>query len=958
MSGAAHPWAFTRRAPRGFAILARGPLRRHFFSNQVAVRPHILGLQVFVAALLFSAPLAQARTNAETAPDSTAAPLSVSQLEIDRIEITGVTVFPNAEIEGALEISPGDKPERYKVAKSAENLLNLYRAAGYENAKIHYGIGRKRERRDAEPETVLEFEVAEGAPTRVAAVDFVPENLRPKTNWADIRQALIARFKLEPGAILEEEKVTESKHEIQDALASEEYVGARVTDVRLSDSAAPAGFSPAPAPTARWVKLEVHVDLGDRVTFGFRGNTVFTSVALAGVVEDLRAVGFGKDYVASIKGKIEDEYHSLGYAHAKAEPYVIEEPELQERHVTYVIDEGPRVMIDSIAFDGNIVFDSNELRTRFYAAASDVIKRGYYVDKEVRRAVESVIDWMKSQGYLNAKLVSITPAYPPRPRRMQQGAIARLVVYLYEGDQTVVRQLSLKGATFLDSAKLEALLGMREGQPLNLFALSQGIEAVKNVYRDGGYLDAQVGAPAGQGNQVVTYTPDGQQADVHLEVVEGPRYKVSRIQLEGLQQTRAEVIRRELRFKEGDILSATALRESEANLRKLGIFSNVAVRASDDPDKPGEKIVRISIDEGTPNLIAGGVGFRNDLGVRVFGETAFTNLWGQDHTLSLDVAANHRITEIQSNPPFQFVEYQSQLAYLWPWFGNVPGLNFRPQFAASSTEYINFDATAFSLTAGVDKKLLDAPNLTGLFNYKLEYVDQFQTQDSVDDIRFVVGSLNAELRLDLRDRPLAPTSGFYLSVSDQLAVPGLYSQVYSPEVGALPLGFTKFQERADYLLPIGSQITWFFSARMGWEKSLESPMTTYNTTPGPNFGKADASNGIPLVDQFVLGGEGSLRGFEEQGLNEYGKDIFGTLSYWNFRTQLDLPFAGALRFGPFLDAANLNVDSIWAGPLRLGVGFGFHYQTPVGPVNLDWGFNPYPQQGEESNQIYFSIGLI
>jgi outer membrane protein assembly factor BamA len=82
-------------------------------------------------------------------------------------------------------------------------------------------------------------------------------------------------------------------------------------------------------------------------------------------------------------------------------------------------------------------------------------------------------------------------------------------------------------------------------------------------------------------------------------------------------------------------------------------------------------------------------------------------------------------------------------------------------------------------------------------------------------------------------------------------------------------------------------------------------------------------------------------------------------SYANYRTQIDLPFAGALKFGPFLDVANLNIDeySLFLNPLYCP-GFSFRYQTPIGPVNLDFGFPLNPPPGIATQEFFFSIGII
>jgi outer membrane translocation and assembly module TamA len=88
--------------------------------------------------------------------------------------------------------------------------------------------------------------------------------------------------------------------------------------------------------------------------------------------------------------------------------------------------------------------------------------------------------------------------------------------------------------------------------------------------------------------------------------------------------------------------------------------------------------------------------------------------------------------------------------------------------------------------------------------------------------------------------------------------------------------------------------------------------------------------------------------------------IFGSLAYVNYRFQVDFPLSAGLKIGPFLDAANLLQDRFSFGQLRWGSGFGLHYPTPIGSINLDWGYDlfPLPSDSWNRNQFYFSIGVI
>ena len=45
-------------------------------------------------------------------------------------------------------------------------------------------------------------------------------------------------------------------------------------------------------------------------------------------------------------------------------------------------------------------------------------------------------------------------------------------------------------------------------------------------------------------------------------------------------------------------------------------------------------------------------------------------------------------------------------------------------------------------------------------------------------------------------------------------------------------------------------------------------------------------------------------------------------------------------------------------PYRESVGFGFRYNTPVGPVSMDIGFKLDPQEDASATDFHFSIGTF
>jgi outer membrane protein insertion porin family len=879
--------------------------------------------------------------------DVLAARKGTESLDVDRIELSGIRSLDPKQVEGALEISPGDEYQSSKLLRSAANLRGLYRLRGYEDVKIRTRLIRKKSGK-TDYEDVLEFEVEEGLPTRVARVVLVPDGISEgssKSYWEINIAAISAKVGVFPGDILDQEKLAAARRTVKDLLASREYVGAQAEDIRTEATEPPKGMESSPA--NRWVKVEFRVRPGDRVSFGFRGNSVFSSTQLLALVDDQRTLGFGKDYVASIRNRIEDEYRSLGYGLVNVETYTFEKPSKQERHVTYEIHEGPRLKLQEVEFDGNDAFSSEELRKRFYAQAAPLLQQGYYSETDAKKAAEQVIEWMKTQGYLSAKLVTLNSSILPRVQVGQTYRNIKLKIYVYEWEHTVFRKIQIQGAKALPIEEIKKTLKAEEGASVNLSAFSEGIEALKALYRSKGYLGIRI-LNEEASDDVVKYYQDNRLADVDLQLFEGPCYRASKVIIEGLKATREYVVRREIPIHEGDVIEEGKVTETEARLRKLGIFSSVSVRHTDDPAKEGHKIIRIALEEGSPGLVNGGIGFRNDLGIRVFSGIAYTNLWGENHTLAFDATVNRRLNETYPG----FAEFQTQVAYIWPWFLEKE-INFRPTFTVTERSYFLFNAVSAAAAAIWEKRLTS--HLTGTFSYTLERVRQFDAKRFQEDNQLVtIGTISPAIRLDYRDHPLAPTSGFYGTASFEYAAPWLLSQVEG-----LPVGYTRFQLRGDCFIPVTNGITWYLSLRTGIARNLEP--VQYDPQTGQ---KIKLSGAVPPIKQFTLGGAGSLRGFKEQALNSEGITIHGTQTYVNYRTQLDLPISGNLRFGPFLDAANLQVDTYSFDQMRYGAGFGFHYQTPVGPVNLDVGFNldprhdPDPLKDEDFYQLYFTVGVI
>ncbi len=195
--------------------------------------------------------------------------------DIDRIDLLGVSVFQSQMIEGALEVSAGYPLERQKVLKTEENLQSLYFLHGYENVRINSRLMRKKGEKGVE--TVLEFDVSEGKPVRVTDIQVELKGSRSSSS-AQSLGLLVEKIKADigivPGDVFNQEKINDAKRTIQETLASDEYVGAKVESVYSVEDSASTALTGKFKDAARWVKVNLTVDLGDKVIFGYRGNKI------------------------------------------------------------------------------------------------------------------------------------------------------------------------------------------------------------------------------------------------------------------------------------------------------------------------------------------------------------------------------------------------------------------------------------------------------------------------------------------------------------------------------------------------------------------------------------------------------------------------------------------------------------------------------------------------------------
>jgi outer membrane protein assembly factor BamA len=127
------------------------------------------------------------------------------------------------------------------------------------------------------------------------------------------------------------------------------------------------------------------------------------------------------------------------------------------------------------------------------------------------------------------------------------------------------------------------------------------------------------------------------------------------------------------------------------------------------------------------------------------------------------------------------------------------------------------------------------------------------------------------------------------------------------------------------------------------------------------------ARGVPFFKRYFLGGSTTLRGwgrFEVSPLLD--GEVIGGLGFFETSAELRVPLHGALSGVIFTDGGQVT-ETAWDDNmfhLRMDVGLGVRYLTPVGPIRADFGYqlNPVPGLligGEEQARrwrIHVSVG--
>ncbi|HEY6404192.1 MAG TPA: BamA/TamA family outer membrane protein, partial [Blastocatellia bacterium] len=411
-------------------------------------------------------------------------------------------------------------------------------------------------------------------------------------------------------------------------------------------------------------------------------------------------------------------------------------------------------------------------------------------------------------------------------------------------------------------------------------------------------------------------------------------------------------------FDAGDTLTPDLIRRTQRDLYATGAFREVTVRTESKPgDDDSARRVSIVVTEAKPLLFTYGVGYSTDEGPRGLAQVSDTNLFGRVNSASIRMRASRREQLVQFSytdlRPFG-TKWATTLSTFYDRNTNLQTIqrklivNGETQTAETQSYGINRLA-AFIQT---ERKLSEQSSLR--FRYSFENARLSNEQNipigeiGRNDRSIRLGSFSVGFIRDTRDSALTPTRGQLLSAEHSIA-----ARIFGGNE-AFNRFFGTYQAYKTFApsTPVIRDSTFAFSARIGLAAPFQVPTTN---TPDDKL--------LPISERFFAGGATTLRGFR---FEQAGPQIVleGTrpgelpaliprggnaLAIFNF--ELRYPITRRVRLVPFYDVGNVFplVSDIRFKDMSNTVGLGLRFNTPIGPIGVDYGYllNPpsYVTQG-------------
>ena len=650
----------------------------------------------------------------------------------------------------------------------------------------------------------------------------------------------------------------------------------------------------------------------------FDGNNKIDDKILESEVQSAPRSVFNKAKVQQDVQRILDVYKRAGRYGVSVEPKIIKKPD-NRVDLVFEIEEGPEAKIDTINFIGNKHYTGKDLQNeimskesrwyRLFSSAENFDKEKMNYDQELLRR------FYNRHGYADFAVISAIAELS----RDKTSFVLNFTID--EGKRYTVNNISINShVSDIDAKEWYKYVTFNNGDWYNSDEIEKTVNALTEELSRKGFVFVEV---------VPNIHKDREtgKLSVVFDINENAKVFVNRINITGNTRTLDEVIRREFRLAEGNVFNVAKIKESRRNIERLNYFSKVDIDSERvDYDKAD---INVEVEEKSTGYFNVGIGYSTVNGALVRAGVTENNFLGKGQQVSLNAGVSQRSTDYSfsfTEPYFldrrlsagtdlfyQTEDYQDESNYDMDTMG--ARIRFGWNYTDDLTQYVRY-------TLKQDK----IKNVSSASKYI-----QSEEGDAIDSV------IGQTLVYDKRDSIIKPREGYYLSFGNDVSGLGGDDK------------YLKFDAKAYKFYTLNDYYTFKFFVNGGYVTG---------------YGKED----VRLSQRYFLGGN-SMRGFETGGISARDKNTKDALGgNWMLWGGAELAFPLGLdelgiRGRTFVDIGTTgkpdNIDTSdvdYSSSPRVSVGFGFEWTSPMGKIDIDFGFPVVKEDYDETEVFRLNFG--
>ena len=637
------------------------------------------------------------------------------------------------------------------------------------------------------------------------------------------------------------------------------------------------------------------------------GNTKFTSrelnAAIADVLTEIQQQGLSLPAADDTAYYLGVFYRRHGY------PAVDVKYKIEGSVLELDITEGPYYKLGQISFEGNKTFSPSVLQDLMIgttrARYSQFKAQLPFVEADLVTGTNLVQSYYVSQGFPQVQIEKLTTI----PDNLT-GAV-NAIVTINEGPRYFFGPIRLSKELGIADEKISAKIKSLT-QPPAPYSEAQ----LQNLQRDLTFILKSKGYYSAS----VTATPDfqavaGGRVPISIDVVPGPVYEFGAIVEVQEPNARLRPPFLPLRFAplRGETYDPDKLKALHSKIYQTGLYDSLDVQEVTQPDHTIDLVLTPL--EAHPKEVGFYGGYDTFYGVLLGANYTNRNVDGYGRIFSAKV-------DYSSRGPDGEISYEN------PWFLESD-IDFLAAVGASSKELIGYSIQTYYARLRFTKTFTKEIQTVGFFEAKEGSLSSvIIVPDSlVGPTSYQLVTVGLSQNLDFRDSPTNPRKGWVVDGSAS------YSQSVDGNSS-----FARFTGRYSTYFAFGKTLL-ALGARMGYMAAVNGPA------------------GVPIDERFFNGGSTSVRSFYETDLSPKDTENhpIGGLARSIFNVEYDVPIYGDVIGAAFFDAGGTG-DAPFDN-FATGVGGGFRYNLPIGPVRVDYAVNPAPRKNQSLSVISLSFGF-